>query len=75
MKAETKIAKQKEAARKVAEILYSSLQQFSKEEQERRMKEIHRIAMKASSKPNRKPSKRSSIRRNPRVSRPAATAR
>ena len=75
MPAETKLARQKKAARKVAEIMYASLQQFSEEEQERRIKEIHKIALKADSKPSRKPSKRSSTRGNPRVSRPAATAR
>jgi hypothetical protein len=48
MKTISKLARQKRAAREVAEILYTSLQQFSEEEQERRMKEIHKIAMKAS---------------------------
>lgn len=75
MKTESKLARQKKAAREVAEILYASLQQFSLAEQERRMKEIHKIALKAGSKPNRKPSKRSSTRANPRVSRPAARVR
>ena len=70
-----KLTRQKKAARQVAEIMYASLQQFSAEEQERRMKEIHKIAMKAASKPNRKPSKRSSTRATPRVSRPAARVR
>ncbi len=71
----TKLARQKKAARKVAEIMFASLQQFSAEEQERRIKEIHKIAAKAGVKPNRKPSKRSSTRGNPRVSRPASTVR
>jgi len=62
MKAEGKLARQKKAAREVAEIMYSSLQQFSEEEQGRRIKEIHKIALKASSKPSRKPSKHSSTR-------------
>lgn len=75
MKAESKLARQKKAARKVAEIMYASLQQFSEEEQERRIKEIHKIAVKIDSKPSRKLSKRSSTRRNPPVSRPAATVR
>jgi CRISPR/Cas system CSM-associated protein Csm4 (group 5 of RAMP superfamily) len=71
----TKLARQKKAAKKISEIMYASLQQFSKEEQERRIKEIHKIALKARSEPNRKPSKRSSTQANPRVSRPAATVR
>jgi hypothetical protein len=75
MKTESKLARQKKAARKVAEILYASLQQFSEDEQERRMKEIHKLALKAGPKANRKPSKRSSTRANPRVSRPAARVR
>jgi hypothetical protein len=64
MKAESKLARQKKAARKVAEIMYASLQQFSQEEQEKRIKEIHKIAMKTGAKPSRKPSKRSSTREN-----------
>jgi len=75
MKTETKLVKQKRAARAVAEILYASLQQFSEEEQGRRMKEIHKIAVKAGTKPNRRPSKHSSTRVNSRVSRPAARVR
>jgi hypothetical protein len=75
MRAESKRARQKKAARKVAEIMYASLQQFSEEEQERRIKEIHKIAVKAGVKPSRKPSKRSATRENPRISRPAATTR
>jgi hypothetical protein len=75
MKTESKLARQKKAARKVAEIMYASLQQFSEEEQERRIKEIHNIAIKIDSKPSRKPSKRSSTRQNPPVSRPAARVR
>jgi hypothetical protein len=49
MKTESKLAKQKKAARAVAEIMYLSLQQFSEDEQERRIEEIHRIAWKADS--------------------------
>lgn len=75
MKRESKLARQKKAARDVAEIVYASLQQFPEEEQERRIKEIHRIAVGAGSKSNRKPSKHSSTRENPRVSRPAARVR
>ena len=73
MKTESKLSRQKKAAKEIAEIMYASLQQFSKEEQERRLKEIHKIAVK--SKPSRKPSKRSSTRGNSRVSRPASAAR
>ena len=51
MKTKSKLARQKRAARKVAEIMYASLQKFSEEEQERRMKEIHTIALKAGSNP------------------------
>src|SRR6266704_1165988 len=58
MPAETKLARRKKAARKVAEIMYASLQQFSEDEQERRIKEIHKIAAKAGAKLSRKPSKR-----------------
>ena len=75
MKTQSKLARQKRAARKVAEIMYASLQKFSEEEQERRMKEIHTIALKAGSNLNRKPSKRPSTRGNSRISRPAATVR
>jgi hypothetical protein len=60
MKTESKLARQKKAARKVAEILYASLQKFSEEEQERRMKEVHKIAMRASS--NRRGKRRSVAR-------------
>jgi hypothetical protein len=69
MKTESKVAKQKKAAQEVAEILYASLQQFSKEEQERRMKKIHTIALAAGTKPSRTPSKHSATQANPRVSR------
>jgi hypothetical protein len=75
MKTESKVAKRKKAAQEVAEILYASLQQFSKEEQERRMKKIHTIALAAGTKPSRTPSKRSAIQANPRVSRRAARVR
>jgi len=75
MSAITKLAKQKRAAREVAEIMYASLQQFSEEEQQKRTKEIHKIAQKIGSKPYRKPSKRSSTQQNPPVSRRAAKSR
>jgi hypothetical protein len=44
MKSESKLARQKKAARRVAEIMHASLQQFSEEEQEKRIKEIHKIS-------------------------------
>jgi hypothetical protein len=75
MKAPSKLARQKKAARQVAELMYASLQQFPEEEQNSRMKKIHKIALEAGIKPNRKPSKRSSTRANPRVSRPASRVR
>jgi hypothetical protein len=75
MKTEGKLARQKKAARKIAEIMYASLQQFPEEEQEKRIKEIHKIALKIDSKPSRKLSKRSSTRRNLPESRPAARVR
>jgi hypothetical protein len=49
MKAQSKLARQKKAAREVAEIMYASLQQFSAEEQARRINEIHKVATKARS--------------------------
>ena len=75
MALESKLARQKKAAKEVAEILYASLQQFSEDEQERRVKDIHKIALKAGAKPNRKPSKRSSTPASSRVSRRAAKSR
>jgi hypothetical protein len=63
------------AASEVAEIVYAWLQQFSEEEQQKRMKEIHKMAMKTEVKPSRKLSKRSSTQANSPVSRPAARVR
>jgi hypothetical protein len=45
MKAARKLARQKKAAKEVAELMYASLRRFSEEEQEKRIKEIHKIAM------------------------------
>lgn len=50
MKTATKLAREKRAAKKVAEILYASLRQFPEKEQERRMREIRKIAVKAGAK-------------------------
>jgi hypothetical protein len=55
-------AKQKKAAEEIAEIMYASLQQFSEEEQDRRVKDIARIGANAGRKPNGKSPKRSSTR-------------
>jgi hypothetical protein len=53
-------SKQKKAAREIAEIMYESLQQFPEEEQQKRIKEVEKIASKIRTKPTGKPSKRSS---------------
>jgi hypothetical protein len=55
-------AKQKKAAEEIAEIMYTSLQQFSEEEQDRRVKDIARIGANGGRKPNGKSPKRSSTR-------------
>ncbi len=39
-------AKQKRAAKKIAAIMHAGLQQFSKKEQEKRLKEIAKITIK-----------------------------
>ena len=38
--------KQKKAALKIAEIMYKSLQQFSEEEQQKRIKQVEKISFK-----------------------------
>jgi hypothetical protein len=38
--------KQKKAARKIAEIMYQSLQQFSEEEQDKRIKQVEKVVSK-----------------------------
>jgi len=45
-----KKTKQKEAANQIAEIMYASLQKFSQQEQEKRVKEIQKIGASARSK-------------------------
>jgi hypothetical protein len=55
MRAASKLARQKKAARKVAEIMYASLQQFSEEEQEKRINEIHKIALTRDLQPRTRP--------------------
>ena len=55
-------AKQKKAAEEIAEIMYASLQQFSEDEQDRRVKDIQKIAASAGRKPSGKSAKRSSTR-------------
>ena len=47
MPSKDKLARQKKAAREIAEIMYASLQQFSEEEQEQRIKDIGRIGSEA----------------------------
>jgi hypothetical protein len=39
--------KQRNAAKKIAEIMYGSLQQFSEKEQQKRVREIQQIGKKA----------------------------
>lgn len=51
VKKKSKLARQKKAARAIAEIMYASLQKLPLEEQERRMKEIHKIAVRAEARP------------------------
>lgn len=53
---------QKKAAQGIAAIMYASLQQFPEEEQQKRLKEIKKIAAKASRKPSGKSPKLSSTR-------------
>lgn len=55
-------AKQKKAAEEIAEIMYASLQQFSEEEREKRLKDIQEIGARAGRKPTGKSPKRSSTR-------------
>jgi hypothetical protein len=55
-------AKQKKAAEEIAEIIYASLQQFSEEEQDRRVKDIQKIGPNAGRKPSAKSRKRPSTR-------------
>jgi hypothetical protein len=62
MKPESKLARQKKAARKVAEIMYASLQKFPREEQEERIRAIQKIAIKR--KTNGKTPKRASTPEN-----------
>jgi hypothetical protein len=70
-----KRAKQKKAANYVAQLMRESLQQFSKEEQEERVREIHQIGLKIDRNKLGKPSKRSSnVSRRP-LSRLSATSR
>jgi uncharacterized protein YoaH (UPF0181 family) len=45
-----KQAKQRKAAEEIAEIMYASLQKFSEEEQDKRVKDIQEIGSKAISK-------------------------
>jgi hypothetical protein len=67
--------KQKKGAQKIAAIMFASLQQFSEEEQQKRLKEIQKVAVKASRKPSDKSPKLSSTRASRPSRRRAATAR
>jgi len=62
-------------AREVVEGFYASLQQFSEEEQQKRLKEILKVAVKTSRKKSGKSPKLSSTRASHPSRRPAATAR
>jgi hypothetical protein len=66
--------KQKKAAQKIATIMYASLQQFSEEEQQKRLKEIQKVAVKTTRKPSGKSPKLSSTRASRPSRRRAATA-
>lgn len=70
-----KLARQKKAAREIAEIMYASLQQFPEQEQDRRIKEIDRIGSGAAKQRRKKPSKHASTRANSRVRRRVSTLR
>ena len=67
--------KQKKAAQEIAAIMHTSLQQFSEEEQQKRLKEIQKIAVKVSRKPSGKSPKLSSTRASRRSRWRAAAAR
>jgi len=75
MQIKGKLAKQKKAAKEIAEIMYASLQRFPKREQERRIRDIRKITLKIGRKRSGKASKPVSTQASPRVSRRAATAR
>jgi len=68
-------AKQKKAAEEIAEIMYASLQQFSEEEQDRRIKDIEKIGTNAGRQPRGKSPKPSSTRASRPSPRRAATPR
>jgi hypothetical protein len=72
MKTQTK---QKKAAQEIAEIMYASLQQFSEEEQDRRVKDIQKIGATAGRKRSGKSPKLSSTRASRPSPRRAATPR
>jgi len=65
MKTESKRARQKKAARKIAEIMYASLQKLPKEEQEERIRAIQKITIRR--KTNGKTPKRASTPQDQRV--------
>jgi hypothetical protein len=67
--------KQKRAATKIAAIMHASLEQFSEKEQEKRIKEIAGVKVKAGRKLSGKSAKPSSTRASRPLSRRASTAR
>ena len=67
--------KQKKAAKKIAAMMYASLQQFSEKEQEKRIKEITSVTIKPGRKLSGKSAKPSSTRVNRPLSRRVSTAR
>jgi len=68
-------SKQKKAAEQIADIMYASLQQFSEEEREKRVKDIQKIGANAGRKPSGRSPKRSSTRASRPSTRRAAVPR
>lgn len=75
MKTDAKVARQKKAAKEIAEIMYASLQKFPKGEQEKRIRDIGKISAGIVTKRRGKPSKRVATPKNLPVSRRASTPR
>jgi hypothetical protein len=74
MRTSAKLAKQKKAAREIAEILYAALQQFPEEEQQARLRAIEAVPV--SRRQTRKASKRVSTRKSlPSRRRPAEASK
>jgi hypothetical protein len=73
MAAQGKLAKQKKAAKELADIFYTAAQKFSEREQKVKMREFRRIT--STAKPRGKSSKRASLQASSRVSRRVSAAR